>query len=348
VSPYSLWTSRKKIFPVPGTHGRERFVVNNFNNAYSGVTTLADATAHSDNSVFAELGLKLGTRKVARMAQRMGIKTPVSTNPAMTLGGLQEGVTPLEMAYAYSTIANYGKRVSGTFAASPMGPVAMEKVDDGSHVDQNERRTTRVYSWQVGQEMRSLLRGVVMNGTGTHAQVSEWSAGKTGTTENYGDAWFVGFTDRYTAAVWVGYPDKLRFMKTEYRGSPVEGGTYPADIWHNMMQAIIGIDQARHPNQQSQGQSGQGPAGGGAPLPSGPPTGTGTGPTTPTPAPQAPNNGGQGGTGGGGGKQAPQRPPQQQPAPQPAQPPQQPPPAGGGGGTGGQGGGAGAAPGTTG
>jgi penicillin-binding protein 1A len=343
VSPYSLWTSRKKIFPVPGTHGRERFVVNNFNNAYSGVTTLADATAHSDNSVFAELGLKLGTRKVAKMAQRMGIKTPVSTNPAMTLGGLQEGVTPLEMAYAYSTIANYGKRVSGTFAASPMGPVAVEKVDDGSHVDQNERRTTRVYSWQVGQEMRSLLRGVVMNGTGTHAQVSEWSAGKTGTTENYGDAWFVGFTDRYTAAVWVGYPDKLRFMKTEYRGSPVEGGTYPADIWQNMMQAIIGIDQARHPNQQNQGQSGQGPA---APTPSGPSTGTGTGPTTPTPAPPAPNNGGQGG--GGGGNQAPQRPPQQQPAPQPAQPPQQPPPAGGGGGTGGQGGGAGAAPGATG
>src|SRR3954453_9886974 len=295
IGPSSLWSSRKKIFPVPGTRGKEKFTVNNFDNEYAGVTTLADATAHSDNSVFAELGLKLGTRKVAKMAQKMGLKTRVSTNPAMTLGGLKEGVTPLEMAYAYSTIANYGKRVSGSFAASPMGPVAVEKVDDGSHVDQNERRTKRVYSWQVGQEMRSLLHGVVVSGTGTHAQVDEWSAGKTGTTEDYGDAWFVGFTDRYTAAVWVGYPDKLRFMRTEYRGRPVEGGTYPADIWHAMMEAIIGIDQARHPNQKDKSwNDGEPPAGGGgspAPTPSSPSTeGTGPGGTT-KPAPTAPPKG---------------------------------------------------------
>jgi penicillin-binding protein 1A len=343
VSPYSVWSSHKKVFPVPHTHGHERFVVNNFDNEYSGSTTLANATAHSDNSVFAELGLKLGTRKIARMAEKMGIRTPVSTNPAMTLGGLKEGVTPLEMAYAYSTIANYGKRVSGTFAASKMGPVAIEKVDDGGQSDKNERRTERVYSWQVGEEMRSLLRGVVMDGTGTHAQVDEWSAGKTGTTENYGDAWFVGFTDRYTAAVWVGYPDKLRFMRTEYRGRPVEGGTYPADIWHDLMQSIIGIDRARHPNQKDNGQSGEGPNGGITPVPTGPST-EGTGPNAPSQTPQAPSTGGggHGGAGGGGGK-TPQRAPQEPPAPQPAQPPQQPPPPDGGG-TGGQGGGAGIPP----
>src|SRR5437764_14445209 len=154
------------------------------------------------------------------------------------------------MGKPYSTIANYGKRVSGSFAASKMGPTAIEKVDDGGHVDTNQRKTERVYSWPVGQEMRRLLRGVVMNGTGTHAQVSEWSAGKTGTTENYGDAWFVGFTDRYTAAVWVGYPDRLQYMRTEYHGQPVEGGTYPADIWRDMMTSVIAIDQARHPNQK--------------------------------------------------------------------------------------------------
>jgi penicillin-binding protein 1A len=344
VSPSSLWSSRKKVFPVPGTHGREKFTVNNFDNQYAGVTTLADATAHSDNSVFAELGLKLGTRKVAKMAQKMGLKTPVSTNPAMTLGGLKEGVTPLEMAYAYSTIANYGKRVSGTFSASPMGPVAIEKVQQGDHVESDQRRTERVYSWQVGQEMRALLRGVVVNGTGTHAQVDEWSAGKTGTTENYGDAWFVGFTDRYTAAVWVGYPDKLRFMTTEYRGRPVEGGTYPADIWHDMMTSIIAIDQARHPNQKPS-KTGEGPSSAATPPPATPST-EGTGPSggAPQPAPAAPNGGGTGGTGGGGTKKTPQQPPPQPQQQQPATPAPQQPPQGGGG----QGGGAGPTPGATG
>ena len=343
VSPYSLWSSRKKIFPVPGTHGREKFTVNNFDNDYAGTTTLADATAHSDNSVFAELGLRLGTRKVAKTAQKMGLKTRVSTNPAMTLGGLKEGVTPLEMAYAYSTIANYGKRISGTFAASPMGPVAIENVRQGDHVEDDQRRTERVYSWQVGQEMRALLRGVVVSGTGTHAQVDEWSAGKTGTTEDYGDAWFVGFTDRYTAAVWVGYPDKLRFMRTEYGGRPVEGGTYPADIWHDMMTSIIAIDQARHPNQKDK-KTGEGPSGTGTPGPAAPST-EGTGPSGPAqPAPAAPKGGGGGGDRGGGGGGGGKKPPQQPQPQQPAAPVPQPPPQGGGG----QGGGAGAVPGATG
>ena len=78
--------------------------------------TLADATMVSDNSVFAQVGLQVGTKKIARVARKMGIRTRLSTNTAMVLGGLKEGVTPLEMAYAYSTIANYGKRISGTFA----------------------------------------------------------------------------------------------------------------------------------------------------------------------------------------------------------------------------------------
>ena len=102
--------------------------------------------------------------------------------------------------------------------------------------------------------MRDLLHGVVTSGTGTHSAVSEWSAGKTGTTENYGDAWFVGFTDRFTAAVWVGYPNGVKSMSTEYHGSPVEGGTYPAEIWHDLMQAIIDIDAARHPRSQASHQ----------------------------------------------------------------------------------------------
>jgi penicillin-binding protein 1A len=97
----------------------------------------------------------------------------------------------------------------------------------------------------VAQQVSSILQTVVTNGTGTAARIDEWAAGKTGTTENYGDAWFVGYTERYTTAVWVGYPDRLKPMQTEYRGQPVAGGTYPAEIWHDVMSAIGDINGQR-------------------------------------------------------------------------------------------------------
>src|SRR5207248_11756687 len=217
-------------------------------NLYSGPITLADALIHSDNSVFAQVGLQVGTRKVARTAEKMGIRTPLSTNPAMVLGGLREGVTPLEMAYAYSTIANHGKRVSGSFAASPLGPVAFTQVKIGGRTENNKLKTERVLPQNVADTMRQMMHGVVTSGTGVSANVSQFAAGKTGTTENYGDAWFVGFTDKYTVAVWVGYPDRLKYMRTEHGGGPVEGGTFPAEIWHDLMTSAIAIDLQRHPN----------------------------------------------------------------------------------------------------
>jgi penicillin-binding protein 1A len=322
ISPTSLWSSRQKIFPVPNSKG-EKFVVNNYEGAYSGTSTLANALIKSDNSVFAEVGLKVGTKKVASLAERMGIKTKVSTNPAMVLGGLKEGVTPLEMAFAYSTIANRGKRVSGSFASSPLGPVAYTKVQRGGDIDKNKSKTKRVFSEGIGEQMRQIMHGVVMYGTGVHANVSEFAAGKTGTTENYGDAWFVGFTDKYTVAVWVGYPDSLKFMKTEYHGGPVAGGTFPSDIWHDFVTAAIGIDRARHPDQNQD-------------TTTTPSTGVPAAPVTPAPAPTTtpaapaqPDN--QGGGGNGGGGTPPKQPqPQQQPTPQ--QQPQ------GGGGNGSEGG----------
>jgi penicillin-binding protein 1A len=328
ISPNSLWSSRQKIFPVPHSP-HEKFVVNNFNNAYAGTSTLATALIHSDNSVFAEVGLKVGTRKVAALAERMGIKTRLSTNPAMVLGGLKEGVTPLEMAYAYSTIANRGKRISGSFAASPLGPVAYTKVQRGSDVEKNKLKTKRVFSSAIGEEMRQIMHGVVISGTGVSANVSQFAAGKTGTTENYGDAWFVGFTDKYTVAVWVGYPDTLKYMKTEYHGGPVAGGSFPAEIWHDFMTSAIALDQARHPGQSTSTTTVPSTAVPVAPVaPQPAPT------TTPTTPAQPGANGGAGGT---------TKPPQQ-PATPPHQPtPQQPatPPAGGGGGGGANGGGGG-------
>ncbi len=247
IEPGRTYASRKKVFPVPGG-GAEKFVVNNYEDQYSGTATLAEATAQSDNSVYAEVGLEVGTHRVARTAQRMGIRTRVSTNPAMTLGGLDEGVTPLEMALAYSTIANKGRRVSGSLAAYEMGPVAVEKVEDGGEtLDENRRVSQRVFPESVGETTERLLAGVVNGGTGEAAKIDgEFVAGKTGTTENYGDAWFVGFNEQYTVAVWVGYPERLKYMKYEYGGEPVAGGTYPAEIWRAFMTAAIRIRDERH------------------------------------------------------------------------------------------------------
>ena len=193
--------------------------------------------------MFAELGLKVGTRRIARMARRMGIRTPVSTNPAMTLGGLKEGVTPLEMAYAYSTIANKGVRACPARSRPASdGPVGIEWVEGhGVSTTRTRSRTKRVFPESVGETAQQLLAGVVTGGTGKAAQIGEFAAGKTGTTENYGDAWFVGFNKELTVAVWVGYPDQPHARwRPSTTASPVAGGTFPAEIWRDLMLAWIG------------------------------------------------------------------------------------------------------------
>ncbi|MEA2391818.1 MAG: penicillin-binding protein, partial [Solirubrobacteraceae bacterium] len=252
-SPDSQWSSRRKIFSVPGTHGIEKFVVNNFGNSYSGTNSLAGATTVSDNSVYAEVGIDVGTRRIARLAQRMGIRTPVSHNFAMILGGLKEGVTPLDLAHAYETFSTGGKLVTDpALGAAPRGPVGIHEVRDskGKVIASNEAQVQRerVLPPGVAGQVSTILQTVVQSGTGTAAAIPGFAAGKTGTTENYGDAWFVGWSDRLTVAVWVGYPQKLTPMKTDFRGGPVEGGTFPALIWHDFMTAAQGIFTARTPN----------------------------------------------------------------------------------------------------
>ncbi len=123
------------------------------------------------------------------------------------------------------------------------------KSGDGKRViAKDKRRFIQVVPTNIAQEAIQLMHGVVTHGTGTKANIpNDFVAGKTGTTENYGDAWFVGFDSRYTVAVWVGYPDKLIPMKTLYQGGPVEGGTYPAIIWHNFMVSALNILNARNP-----------------------------------------------------------------------------------------------------
>jgi penicillin-binding protein 1A len=245
IDPNSTWASQKKALPVPGSPG-DKFVVNNYEDSYLGAASLWSATAASDNSVFAELGLKVGTKRIARLARRMGIRTPLSTNAAMTLGGLREGVTPLEMAYAYSTIGNHGFRAQSSFLPGVPGPIGFSQVKGRGIDESNKSEPIPVLPRKVADLEKEMLHLVVTSGTGKAAQVGdEYIWGKTGTTENYGDAWFVGGNDDMTVAIWVGYADKVQPMEYEYAGGPVAGGTWPAVIWQSFMSQAIAIRDQR-------------------------------------------------------------------------------------------------------
>ncbi len=242
ISPDSVWTSKEKVFKVP--HSTELFVVHNDENAYTGENTLTGATAYSDNSIYAEVGLKVGTARIAKLAHEMGITTPISTNPAMTIGGLKTGVTPLDMAHAYETIAHGGQRVSGTLG-EPGAPVGIESVGSNPRAQIDHTELHQVLPPEVASTETEVLETVLEYGTAHAAALGQFAAGKTGTTSNYGDAWFVGWDHRYTVAVWVGFPNALVPMTTEYNGGPVLGGTFPALIWHNFMIGAMQVEKER-------------------------------------------------------------------------------------------------------
>jgi penicillin-binding protein 1A len=338
ISPDSVWASRQKVFYVSSKHGKEKFVVHNDEGAYTGSNTLIGATAYSDNSIYAEVGLNVGTHRIAHLAHAMGITTPLSTNPAMTIGGLKVGVTPLDMAHAYETIAHGGERVSGSLVSDSQ-PVGVQEVSagahtlsDGHHNDRNAVVTERVLSPEVATTETSVLETVLQYGTARAAAIGQFAAGKTGTTSNYGDAWFVGWDSKYTVAVWVGYPNSLVPMTTDFGGQPVLGGTFPALIWHNFMLSAIQIEQSRasQPSSSKGAKVGSPGAGGQSEVPAGTEGQTtqapnsirrssaGTGESREPAAPVAHNGvGSEAGGGSGGGKEAAPA----SPAPTPATPP---------------------------
>src|SRR4051812_7789230 len=254
IGPGSTWASAKRTYILKGG---EHFTVNNYGDAYAGVRTLASATTYSDNSVYAAVGKAVGPARVAKLARRMGIRTPVSHNLAIALGGLRQGVTPLDMAHAYETFAEGGKLIYGTLSPGqghvvPVpGPVGIARIDQrrgdrlrpvevGDKKLVNRVKKRQVLKSSIADEVASILRTVVQDGTGTAAQIpGVVISGKTGTTEDYGDAWVVGWTKEYTVAVWVGYPSRFQPMHSEFRGQPVAGGTYPASIWRTFMQSLL-------------------------------------------------------------------------------------------------------------
>ncbi len=238
VSPATQFVSQQTVIPL----GDKLWQVNNYEGSYLGSINLETATIHSDNSVYAQLTSIVGPQAVARMARDAGIRSKLNSYFAIGLGA--EAANPLEMARAFSTFANSGQRIDGSILGNQ--PRAVTRIGKR----RNEPVGHRVLSPEKTAILNSILQKVVTQGTGRRAALGDRPvAGKTGTTENYGDAWFVGYVPQLTVAVWVGYPRELRPMETEYHGDSVAGGTFPAEIWRTFMQEAL--KHIEHPEPQS-------------------------------------------------------------------------------------------------
>ena len=249
VAPSTTFVSH----PVVIDTGSRQWSVSNFEDDNLGTIDLSRAIAYSDNTVFAQLTNAISPSSVVSAAQLMGITTPLQ--PYFSIGLGAEPATPVEMARAFATLADGGFRFDSTIFGNE--PNVVQSVSRPVPNKPGEFTTTENATKPVELDWLSngnaaiedqMLRGVVQYGTGKAAQLPGWDvAGKTGTTENYGDAWFVGFTPDLVTAVWVGYPNKLIPMTTEYHGHTVEGGTFPALIWKAFMQkALPKLVASRH------------------------------------------------------------------------------------------------------
>jgi penicillin-binding protein 1A len=206
--------------------------VSTYADTYMGRADLVRATLASDNSIYQQLDLDLGPDKVKATARAMGIRSPLYGYPAEGLGGLKYGVSPLEMANAYATIANGGHRNRPSAITEVTWP-------DG-HTDQLGRaRRVKAFSDGVTHEATKILQQNIQAGTGTAADIGCPAAGKTGTTDDFRDAWFVGFTPKLATSVWVGYADRQVEMRSVH-GISVAGGTFPAQIWGRYMKTAKG------------------------------------------------------------------------------------------------------------
>jgi penicillin-binding protein 1A len=325
----TVYVSKPLALNVPG-YGI--WNVRTYSNSYGGAMNIRQATLVSDNTVYAQLDVDVGPKEVAETAKLLGIKTKLDGIPSEGLGGLRLGVSPLEMANAYATLAAGGIRSE---------PQAIRKVvfPDGKVDNLGKPKRKRVMTDGEAYEVTKILEANVQGGTGTRASVGCPTAGKTGTTDDFNDAWFVGYTPHLAAAVWVGYPNALVEMRSVH-GISVAGGTFPAGIWHDFMTRAKGSNCSGFPapSQPAQLSSSYGghSANGLKPSP-GSSTYYGSPPTSSSP--QTGTDGG-GGTGGYDPRYYASPP---QGAPDTVPPPESPSPGGGGGGgsPGGGGGGGG-------
>lgn len=226
IDPYSTYYTSKPLDLYLPQWGH--WTVHTADEGYLGTVNLQQATVASDNTVFAQLDLDVGPQAVAQTAHSMGITSPLDGIPAEGIGGLRIGVSPLEMSSAYATLADGGLRRK---------PVAVTKVVfPGGRVDRPERsQPERAISPAVAWEVTRLLHDNIVEGTGTGAYTGcPGQAGKTGTTDEYTDAWFAGYQPNLATVVWVGYPESNDVSMSSVHGQIVFGGTFPADIWHSL------------------------------------------------------------------------------------------------------------------
>jgi penicillin-binding protein 1A len=243
IDPYSTYYTSKPLNLYLPRWGH--WEVHTADEGYQGTINLKQATVTSDNTVFAQLDLDVGPKAVARTAESMGITSPLEGIPAEGIGGLRIGVSPLEMADAYATLASGGIHHD---------PVAITKVVfPNGHVDRPEKaHPRRVLSKPVAWEVTRLLHDNITEGTGTAAYTGcVGQAGKTGTTDEYTDAWFAGYQPNLATVVWVGYPESNEISMSSVHGIIVFGGTFPAEIWHSLYSdAGVPCEEFTEPSQQ--------------------------------------------------------------------------------------------------
>jgi penicillin-binding protein 1A len=219
-------------YPAPGSidipvPGRETWHVSNYDGGGGGEMTVAQATIESVNTVYAQLIMDVGPSNVVAVARRMGMTSDLRAVPSAVLGTNE--VNTLEMASAFGTLAAMGTRV---------GPIAVTEITDaaGRVLYRADPRPVTAVPAPVAWQADQILRKVVQEGTGTAADIGRPAAGKTGTAQEWRDAWFVGFVPQLAAAVWVGFPrGQISMVWPRVRIARVAGGTWPAEIWRTFM-----------------------------------------------------------------------------------------------------------------
>jgi penicillin-binding protein 1A len=223
--------------PLPG--GQPPWVVENYEGEGGAPENLVDATVHSVNTVYAQLIQEVGPQSAVELASNLGISSPLRPYASAVLGTNE--VTVLDMASAYSTFAADGLHSD---------PVVVTEITrpDGSVLYRRPATRRRVLPAEVVQGVNGVLQQVVERGTGARAAIGRPVAGKTGTAQQWRDAWFVGYTPDLVTAVWVGFPDRQRSMVPPTTPMRVTGGSWPAEIWHRVMAAALaGAPQASFP-----------------------------------------------------------------------------------------------------
>ncbi len=225
ISPQEVFSAPPSI-QIPVAHGPD-WDISNFEKASYGSMTVEQATVSSVNTVYAQLVMRVGAANVAATAHRMGITSSLQTVPSITLG--TSNVNTVEMASAFGTLADEGYHAPLT---------AVTKITDasGKVIYQADQKPKLAVQPDVAYQTDRILQEVVQQGTGVQAAIDRPAAGKTGTTQNSVDAWFVGFIPQMVAAVWVGFPHaNIPMVAPRTRIPAVLGGTWPAEIWHAFM-----------------------------------------------------------------------------------------------------------------